>query len=323
MPRVELRKKKLKRYQMIDFFTQTEPSVIVIEACGSSHYWSRELTKGGHEVKCIAPQYVVPYRKGNKNDYNDAEAIAEASQRAEMRFVPLKSQAQQDIQLIHRIRERMIAQQTALSNQMRGLLAEYGIVFPKGIAKLLSELPETLENAENGLSTMAVRQFQALLDDLRLVRKRIKQMDKDVLQLSKAIPDCERLMSMTGIGPIIATALYASIGQGHAFDNGRHLAAWLGVVPKQHSTGDNPRLQGISKRGNIYLRTQMINGARAALRHLGDKKDNVSQWCRDCLARMNFNKACVALANKMVRMAWAMLHYQQDYQPGNINKTQA
>ncbi len=237
--------------------------------------------------------------------------------------MPFKSQDQQDIQLMHRIRERMIAQQTALSNQIRGLLSEYGIVYARGVATLVKELPLTLEEADNGLSMLARRQFQGLLNDLRELREHIKEMDKELKAFSQSQPVCERLMSMTGIGPMIATALYAGIGQGQAFNSGRHLAAWLGVVPKQHTTGDNPRLLGISKRGNTYLRTQIINGARAALRHIGDKTDKVSEWCRACLARMSFNKACVALANKMVRMAWAMLHYQQDYQPGLINKVAA
>ncbi len=315
-----LKKKKLKRHQVIQYFAQIEPAIVVMESCGSCHYWCRELTKAGHEVKAIAPQYVIPYRKGNKHDYNDATAIAEASQRENMRFVPMKSQEQQDIQLMHRVRERLIAQQTALGNQMRGLLAEYGIVYSKGIATLIKSLPESLEDAENGLSMIARKQFQAMLDDLYEVRKRVKQMDKDIMLLANEMPVCRRLMSMNGIGPTIATALYSAIGQGQGFKSGRHLSAWLGVVPKQHTTGDNPRLLGISKRGNTYLRTQMINGARAALRMVGNKTDKVSQWCQQCLTRMSFNKACVALANKMVRMAWAMLHHQQDYLPGQINR---
>lgn len=318
-----LKKKKLKRQQLMEYFSQLPLCVVVMEACGSCHYWSRELSKLGHEVKSIAPKYVVPYRKGNKHDYNDAEAIAEASQREGMRFVPLKSQEQQDVQLMHRIRERMISQQTALSNQIRGLLAEYGIVYAKGISTLVKALPFTLEDADNGLSVLARIQFQGLLDDLLILRERIKDMDTVLKVFAQNHPICKRLMSMSGIGPVIATALYAGVGQGQAFNSGRHLAAWMGLVPKQHTTGDNPKLLGISKRGNTYLRTQIINGARAALRHIGDKTDKVSQWCRSSLERMCFNKACVALANKMVRMAWAMLHYQQDYLPGKINKVAA
>lgn len=318
-----LKKKKLKRHQVVSFFTKLEPAIVVMESCGTSHYWCREIAKAGHETKAIAPQYVVPYRKGNKHDYNDAQAIAEASQRKGMRFVPVKSQAQQDIQLVHRIRERLVSQRTALCNQIRGLLAEYGVIFPKGVSGLSKLLPEVLEDAENGLSVLARTQVQGLLDDLHALQLRIKQTDKEVSRIASQSSTCQRLMSMTGIGPIIATALYAGVGQGQAFRSGRHLAAWFGLVPKQHSTGDNPRLLGISKRGNTYLRTQVINGARAALRHLGDKQDKVSQWCRQCLERMSFNKVSVALANKMVRMAWAMLHYQQDYKPGHVNSSVA
>ena len=316
-----LKKKKLKRSQVLRYFANLDSAIVVMESCATSHYWCREIAALGHETKAIAPQHVVAYRKGNKNDYNDAQAIAEASQREDMRFVPVKSQEQQDIQLVHRVRERLITQRTSLCNQIRGLIGEYGIDFPKGISHLTKQLPWVLEDAENGLSLQAREQFQSLYDDLEALQLRIKQVDKQVNQMAKQCSVCQRLMSMTGIGPLIATALYAGVGQGQAFSSGRHLAAWFGLVPKQHSTGDNPRLLGISKRGNTYLRTQMINGARAALRHVGDKQDAVSKWCRQCLERMSFNKACVALANKMVRMAWAMLHYQQDYIPGNINRS--
>ena len=311
-----LKKKKLKRHQLLNFFAKLEQAIVVMESCATSHYWCREIAALGHETKAIAPQHVVAYRKGNKNDYNDAQAIAEASQRDDMRFVPIKSQEQQDIQLVHRVRERLIAQRTALCNQIRGLIGEYGIVFPKGVSNLTKQLPWVLEDAENGLSLLAREQFQGLFADLQEIQARIKQVDKQINHIAKQSSVCQRLMSMTGIGPVIATVLYASIGQGQMFSSGRHLAAWFGLVPKQHSTGDNPRLLGISKRGNTYLRTQMINGARAALRHIGDKQDTVSKW-------MSFNKACVALANKMVRMAWAMLHYQQDYTPGQINRSVA
>lgn len=314
-----LKKTKQPRHKLLTFLSTVPEAVVVMEACGSSHYWCREIASLGHEVKTIAPQYVVPYRKGNKHDYNDAQAIGEASQRDDMRFVPLKSQEQQDIQLVHRIRERLVTQRTALCNQIRGLLAEYGIVMSQGVAKLRQGLPDVLEDTDNGLSSLARGQFRLLLTELDELETRIKKRDKQVLQIASTQPVCQRLMSMTGIGPLIASALYAAIGAGQAFNSGRHVAAWLGLVPKQHTTGDNPRLLGISKRGNTYLRTQLINGARAALRHIGDKDDKVSQWCRHCLSRMCFNKACVALANKMARMAWAMLHHQQDYQPGQMN----
>lgn len=316
-----IKKKKLKRQQVLTFFTQQEPAIVALEACGASHYWGRELVRCGHDAKVIAPQHVVPYRKGNKSDYNDANAIAEAAQRDDMRFVPLKSQDQQDIQLVHRIRERLVGQRTSLCNQIRGLLAEYGIVTSRGIKSLSQIMPEVIEDAENRLSLLVREQMQVLSEELDDLQLRIKKADAQLEQIATRHATCQQLMSMTGIGPVIATILYAAIGNGQAFSNGRHLAAWLGIVPKQHSTGDKTRLLGISKRGNTYLRTQLINGARAALRHIGNKDDKVSQWCRQCLERMTFNKACVALANKMARMAWAMLHYQQDYLPGHVNKS--
>jgi transposase len=309
-----LKKQKLVRRKVAEYFANTPEATVIMEACGSTHYWSRVIMKCGHEVKAIAPQYVVAYRKGNKNDFNDADAMVEAAQREGMRFVPIKSIEQQDIQLVHRIRERLVGNRTALSNQVRGLLAEYGIVIAKGIAHVKAQLPLIVEDADNELSIQARRHFDDLYNELDELNSRIKEVDKDILALSRQHPVCQRLSTMTGIGPLISTALYAGIGQGNTFENGRHLAAWLGLVPRQHSTGDNPRLFGISKRGNTYLRTQLINGARAALNQVENKSDKVSVWAKQLKGRSSFNNACVALANKMARMAWAMLHHQQDYQ---------
>lgn len=308
-----IKKKKLKRPQLLNFFARTESAMVALEACGASHYWARQIEASGHEVKMLPPQHVIPYRKGNKSDYNDAAAIAEAATREDMRFVPVKSQEQQDIQLLHRLRERLVGQRTALSNQIRGLLAEYGIVFPKGISQLRASLVDVTEDAENGLSALCREEFHVLWQEFCDLEERITRLDKKLSGFVKEHEICQRLMTMTGIGPVIASALFASVGDGQGFKSGRHMAAWLGLVPRQHSTGDKTQLPGITKRGNTYLRTQLINGARAALRHIGNKEDKVSQWCRACLERMNFNKACVALANKMARMAWAMLHHQTNY----------
>lgn len=308
-----LKRKQLSRKKMAEYFANLEACIVVMEACGSTHYWSRVITRCGHEVKAIAPQFVTPYRKGNKNDYNDAEAIAEASQRENMRFVPLKSLEQQDIQMLHRIRERLIKNRTALSNQIRGLLAEYGLVIPKGIGHLKASLPDFIEDATNELSTATRRYFQGLKEELDELEVQIKSTDKEVLSINKQQDICQRLSTMTGIGPIIATALYAGIGDGKAFNSGRHVSAWLGLVPGQNTTGGKPTLLGISKRGNTYLRTQLINGARSALRHCENKTDQVSIWARKLKERSNYNTATVALANKMARMAWAMLHHQEDY----------
>ncbi len=308
-----LKRKRLSRKKVAEYFANLEACTVVMEACGSTHYWSRVIIRCGHEVKAIAPQFITPYRKGNKNDYNDAEAIAEASQRENMRFVPLKTLEQQDIQMLHRIRERLIKNRTALSNQIRGLLAEYGLVMPKGINHLKAQLPGFLEDATNELSISTRRYFLGLSEELDELSIQIKSVDSEILGINKQNDVCQRLSTMTGIGPIIATAFYAGIGDGKAFKSGRHVSAWLGLVPKQHSTGGKPVLLGISKRGNTYLRTQLINGARAALRHCENKTDQVSLWARKLKERSNYNNATVALANKMARMAWAMLHHQEDY----------
>jgi len=315
-----LKRKMLSRKKVAEYFANLEACTVVMEACGSTHYWSRVITRCGHEVKAIAPQFITPYRKGNKNDYNDAEAIAEASQRENMRFVPLKTLEQQDIQMLHRIRERLVKNRTALSNQIRGLLAEYGLVMPKGINHLKAQLSGFLEDGENELSISARRYFQRLSEELDGLSIQIKSVDSEVLGINKQNEVCQRLSTMTGIGPIVATAFYAGIGDGKAFKSGRHVSAWLGLVPKQHSTGGKPVLLGISKRGNTYLRTQLINGARAALRHCENKTDQVSIWARKLKERSNYNNATVALANKMARMAWAMLHHQEDYRLKVVTK---
>ncbi|MFT5756269.1 MAG: transposase [Alteromonadaceae bacterium] len=250
-----LKRKQLSRKQVAEYFANIEASTVVMEACGSTHYWSRVISRCGHEVKAIAPQFVTPYRKGNKNDYNDAEAIAESAQRQNMRFVPLKSLKQQDIQMLHRIKQRLTKNRTALSNQIRGLLAEYGLVMPKGINHLKAHLPDFLEDATNELSPSARRYFLGLSDELDELTIQMKSADTEISTINKQNEVCQRLNTMTGIGPIIATAFYAGVGDGKAFKSGRHVSAWLGLVPGQHSTGGKPNLLGISKRGNTYLRT--------------------------------------------------------------------
>ncbi|WP_435275279.1 IS110 family transposase [Psychrobium sp. nBUS_13] len=315
-----LKRKQLARNKVADYFAKLAPCIVVMEACGSTHYWTRVLIRCRHVVKAIAPQFVTPYRKGNKNDYNDAEAIAEASQRKNMRFVPLKSLEQQDIQMVHRVRERLMKNRTALSNQIRGLLAEYGLVIPKGVHHLKSQLPALIEAADNELSVNARRYFNDLYEELKKLEQEIKVVDKEILSICNQHNICKQLSTMNGIGPINATALYAGIGDGKDFNSGRHLSAWLGLVPRQHSTGGKANLMGISKRGNTYLRTQLINGARAALRHCDNKTDRVSLWAKAMKGRSSFNNATVALANKMARMAWAMLHHQENYKFSNTHK---
>lgn len=310
-----VKKKQLKRHQLLQYLARLEPCVIVMEACGGANYWAREIRALGHEVKLIAPQYVKPYVKGNKNDYNDAQAIAEAAQRPTMRFVPIKSVEQQDIQNLHRQRERIKKARTSLVNQIRGLLAEYGIVINKGVAAVRKNLPELLEDAENGLTMRSRELFAELFEELRLLDERFKQCEKQIEVSNRGNDVCQRLNEILGIGPIIASAAYAAAGDGKDFVNGRHFSAWIGLVPGQHSTGGKPTLLGISKRGNAYLRTLFIHGARAVLRHSASKTDRFSRWAQALLERRGHNKACVAVANKMARMAWVVMAKGETYRP--------
>ena len=308
-------KKQLKRAQLLRYFARLEPCVVAMEACGGANHWARQMQALGHEVKLIAPQYVKPFVKGNKNDYNDAEAIAEAAQRPTMRFVPVKCVEQQDIQNLHNQRERLKKARTALVNQVRGLLAEYGIVLHKGIGAVRKGLPEILEDAENGLTMRARELFAGLLEELRALDERFKHSEQQIQASNRGNEICQRLDEILGIGPITASATYAAAGDGKDFVNGRHFSAWIGLVPGQHSTGGKPTLLGISKRGNVYLRTLFIHGARAVLQHSEAKTDRFSLWAQALLERRGYNKACVAVANKMARMAWVIMARGENYRP--------
>ena len=308
-----VKKKQLKRKQVLAYMANLEPCLIAMEACGGANYWAREFIALGHEVKLIAPQYVKPYVKGNKNDYNDAEAIAEAAQRPNMRFVPIKSVEQQDVQNFHRQRERIKKERTALVNQIRGLLAEYGVVINQGVAAVRNGLPEILEDAENGLTARSRELFAELLEELWALDQRFEHSGQRITSLSQENAMCRRLDEILGIGPITASATYAAAGDGKDFVNGRHYSAWLGLVPGQHSTGGKTTLLGISKRGNAYLRTLYIHGARAVLRHSTNKTDRFSLWAQAVLARRGHNRACVAVANKMARMAWVIMAKGETY----------
>lgn len=308
-------RKQLRRVQLLDYFMKLPPCLIGMEACGGAHYWARELQKLGHTVKLMAPQFVKPYVKSNKNDANDAEAICEAVVRPNMRFVAIKTIAQQDIQAIHRIRSELVQQRTAKVNQIRGLLAEYGIVVGRRVDVLRNALPQLLEDAENGLTA----DFRVLLDglkqDLVTLDERVDDLDKKIKTLATSNPAAKRLQQIPGIGPIIATALICAIGDGKQFQRGRDMAAWLGLTPRQHSSGGKDRLLGISKRGDAYLRTLLIHGARSALKVAGKKDDPRSRWLQNLCSRRNKNIAAVALANKNARIAWALLSKETDYLP--------
>ena len=308
-------RKQLRRAQMLDYFKKLPPCLIGMEACSSAHYWGRELQKLGHSVKLMAPQFVKPYVKSNKNDANDAEAICEAVARPTMRFVAIKSIAQQDIQAVHRIRSELVQQRTAKVNQIRGLLAEYGIVVGRRIDTLRTALPLLLEDAENGLTIDFRTLLEGLQQDLTTLDKRVDDLDKKIKTLAGSNADAKRLQQIPGIGPITATALVCAIGDAKQFKRGRDMAAWLGLTPRQHSSGGKDRLLGISKRGDAYLRTLLIHGARSVLKVAGQKDDPRSRWLQNLCGRRNKNIAAVALANKNARIVWALLTKKVDYLP--------
>lgn len=303
-------KKRLPRHQLLNFMAHLPPCLIGIESCGGAHYWARQFQTYGHEVKLVPPQYVKPYVKTNKNDANDAEAICEAVSRPNMSFVSIKSVAQQDIQSLHRFRQRVVQQRTALVNQIRGLLTEYGIVISQGIGHIRKVLPQILENQEGDLTSLALEVFHDLHQELLSIDEKVKSLDKSLNQLCQKIEACQRIQQVEGIGPLTATALVAAIGDVSHFKNGRHLAAWLGLVPRQYSSGNRQVLLGISKRGDRYLRTLLIHGARAFI-SLAKKR---STWLEKLIKRCGKQKAYVALANKNARVVWALLAKQSVYQ---------
>jgi transposase len=295
-------------------FMATLPAVTVgMEACGGAHYWARRLREQGHTVKLMAPQYVKPYVKTNKNDMRDAEAIAEAVTRPSMHFVPIKTVAQQDIQALHRVRERLVGARTALINEMRGLLAEYGIVLPVGVKAFRKSVVETLDAERAKLTLLSAELFGTLFKELEKLDTEIAYYEEKVQGLATTHPEAQRLLTIPGIGPLTATALLAAVGDVSVFKNGRQFAAWLGLVPKQHSTGGQTRLLGISKRGDRYLRKLLIHGARATLRWAKTKADDRSQWIRGVLERRGWNRTAVAVANKNARIVWAVLSRGEVY----------
>jgi transposase len=300
-------RKRLTREALLPFVAQLAPVLIGMEACGGAHYWARRLREHGHTVKLIAPQFVKPYVKSNKNDPADAEAICEAVTRPTMRFVPIKEIEQQDLQAWHRARERVVKARTALVNEIRGLLAEYGIVLPQSVTKFRNGFLATLEMERAKLTALSQELFGQLYEEFGALEKRLAYYTATLEAISAAHPVCQRLETIPGIGPLTSTAMVAAVSDVTHFQNGRQFAAWIGLVPRQHSTGGKPRLLGISKRGDVYLRTLLIHGARATLRWIGLKTDRRSKWVRGLIDRRGKNKAAVALANKNARIAWVLL----------------
>lgn len=306
-------RRRVSRSQLRPFFAQLRPCLVGMEACGSAHYWARELRALGHDVRLIAPQFVAPYRKNDKNDGNDAEAICEAVDRPHMRFVPIKTVAQQAVLTVHRARQLLVAERTALVNQTRGLLAEYGVIVSTSIGALRRAWASLLEAPE--LPALAREVFVDLADRLRALDERIAAYDRRVAQLARQTEPAQRLMQVPGVGPVTATAVVATVGDARTFTNGRQFAAWLGLVPRQHSSGGSRRLGRITKRGDVYLRTLLIHGARAVMRQLAHRVDATSRWVMALKARRGFNKAAVALAAKQARVLWALLVTGRPYQP--------
>ena len=310
-------KRRLKRDQWIKaLLDQTAPGCeIGMEACAGAHHWARELESRGYTVKLIAPQFVKPYVKSNKNDANDAEAICEAMSRPHMRFVTVKSIEQQDIQATHRIRSELMMQRTAKSNQIRGLVAEYGLVAPLTLRALRAAIPCWLEDAENGLTDHFRSLLHGVWTDLIALDDRVRELDRVIQDLSESNEVTQRLQQLRGVGPMVATALIATVGDARQYHGGRQMAAAIGLTPRQHSSGGKNRLLGISKRGDVYLRSLLVHGARAVVSQAKHRDDRLSRWVIGIAQRRHPNVAAVALANKTARMAWAMLRNETNYDP--------
>lgn len=308
-------RKKFSRRQLKTYFANRQPTRIAMEACGSAHYWARLLEGYGHSVVLLPPKHVKAYLRGQKNDYNDALAIAEAAFHGKVRAVPIKSIEQQDHQALHRMRNLCVRERTRLVNQIRGLLGEYGLVVPQGISSARKVLPVVLGDAENGLTeafrALLERQYQRLL----VLDEEVDWYDLQLKLQGQQDDVCRRLQEIPGFGPLVSSAVKGWMGDGHQFRRGRDASAALGLVPRQYSSGDRDRLLGISKRGDKYTRTQVINGARSVVIHARGKSDSLSRWVTRLVQERGFNKAVVAMANKLVRMAWVIIARGERYRP--------
>ena len=315
-------RKQLRRGKMAKFFANLEPCLIGMEACGSSHHWARKLGEFGHTIKLMSPQFVKPYVKTNKHDMADAEAICEAVSRPNMRFVPIKNIEQQAILSVHRGRQGLVKARTAQANQIRGLLSEFGIVIPQGIHSIAKRVPDILEDAENGLPGTMRHLLRRLNDHLKELGRQAEELELQIKLWHKENEASQKLEAIPGIGPITASAIVATVGNATEYKNGRQLAAWLGLVPKQRSSGGKQLLLGISKRGDTYLRTLLIHGARAVIRYAENKAEPES-WLRKLIMRRNKNIAAVALANKNARIIWALLAKDTTFHPNHASAANA
>jgi len=305
--------RQLRRAKLMAFLLQHPDATIAMEACSGSNYWGRTLQQHGFKVMLIPPQHVKPFVKGNKNDRNDAFAITEAARRPNLKCVEPRTLAQTDMIQVHRVLDRMTRQRTALINQIRGFLNEYGIVVAQGKERLLTAMPDLLEDAENGLTPSSRALFQRMLEQWRQANEAIKQIEKGLKGQAKTDDDAQRLMKMRGVAVKISTATIAHAGNGHGYSSGRHFSANLGLVPREHSSGGQQRLGGITKRGNQYLRRLLIQGAWSVIRNVDKNDDRLSRWARQLVERRGKHKAVVAVANKMARIMWSMLYHQTEY----------
>ncbi len=309
-------RKRLPRQKLAAYVANLPACTIVMESCGGANYWARIFQRSGHMVKLISPQFVKPFVKTNKNDANDAQAIVEAASRPSMNFVPIKHVEQQDIQSIHRIRSRVVKNRTALINEIRGLCLEYGIVVAPGAARVKSSLCAVISDCSNELTFSSRDSMRDLYEELVEVEARLKKLDTKIRELCRQDERCRRILKVPGIGPLTATAAVAAVPDPKEFRNGRHMSAWLGLVPRQSSSGDQQVLLGISKRGDRYLRTLLIHGARAVLSHYRDSDNDYARWVGRKKATLSHNKAAVALANKNARIIWSMLNTGEEFNYG-------
>lgn len=305
--------KRVTRNELPEVVQKLPSTTISMESCCGAHFWARKFQQMGHIVKLISPQFVKPFVKSNKNDANDSEAIAIASSQGHMRFVPMKNIEQQEIQGLHKTRELYVKQYTAVANHIRSLLLEHGIIIPKGVKKINKNIWLHIDDINNELTPNIREQLKELYEHFNDLQKKATAYEKKLTLLARQDERCKNLLTMPGIGPLISTALVSAIGNGHEFKKGKELSAWLGLVPKQHSSGNKQRLLGISKRGDKYLRKLLIHGARSALIHCTNKTDKLSLWMQRKKESLGFNKATVALANKNARIALALLNNNTIY----------
>jgi len=305
--------RQVRRNRLMALLMQYPDATIAMEACSGSNYWGRTLQQRGFKVMLIPPQHVKPFVKGNKNDRNDAFAITEAARRPELKCVEPRTLAQTDMIQVHRVLDRMTRQRTALINQIRGFLNEYGVVVARGKEKLLAAMPDLLEDAENGLTPSSRALFQQLLEQWRQANEAIGWIEKQLKGQARTDDDAQRLMKMKGVAEKISTATIAHAGNGHGYKSGRHFSANLGLVPKERSSGGKQILGGITKRGNQYLRRLLIQGAWSVVRNADKNDDRMSRWARQLVERRGKHKAVVAVANKMARIMWSMLYHQTEY----------